>query len=69
MVSLGVIVVDELAEEMAQVPFPEDHKVFEAFCADRPEMSPAAASVACKCSPGRAFSYAALSPRSCQDSM
>ena len=56
MVSLGVIVVDELAEEMAQVPFPEDHKVFEAFCADRPEMSPAAASVACKCSPGRAFS-------------
>ena len=34
MVTLGVIVLGELGVEMAQVPFSEDYKVFEAFRAD-----------------------------------
>jgi len=31
MVALGVIVLDVFAQEIAQVPFAEDHKVLEAF--------------------------------------
>jgi hypothetical protein len=37
MVSLGVAVYGEFVQEMAQVPFPEDNKVFEAFYAERPD--------------------------------
>jgi hypothetical protein len=31
MVALGVIVFDEFAQEIAEVPFAEDHEVREAF--------------------------------------
>ena len=31
MVALGVIVLDEFAQEIAEVPFAEDHEVLEAF--------------------------------------
>src|SRR5450755_3521891 len=36
-VALGVIVLDEFAQEIAEVPLAEDHKVFEAFCAGGPD--------------------------------
>jgi hypothetical protein len=37
MITLGVIVLDVFAQEIAKVPFAEDHKVIETFCTDGPD--------------------------------